>query len=60
VAFHVSLSVEASFSVDSPLYVNVIMVGGLSRVRVGEEGGCFYFLLFYEEVRQFFCRILLI
>ena len=59
-AFHVSLSVEASFSVDLPLYVRVIMLGGLSGVRVGEEGGCFYFLLFCEEMRLFFCRSLLL
>ena len=48
-AFHVSLSVEANFSVDSPLYVRVIMVGGLSGVRVGEEGGLFLLLAFLRR-----------
>ena len=30
--FHVSLSTDASFSVDSPLYVRVNIVGGLASV----------------------------
>lgn len=53
-AFHVSLSVEANFSVDSPLYVRVTIVGGLSVVGVGEEGGLFLLLAFFRRSKTVF------